>query len=148
MTTNFVWLLVEPSRTRLLLLPMLVTCSALMTACGGHDYVAKTRAVAFATTVNLRGGDVPGMAILAPGSEARVNPPFGKCVTQLRPDYEVVAVNSARFLRSRGQRSGRTGHIVRPGLPPIEGVHSTVLVMGRARRRESNRGGTTRCGGS
>ena len=53
-------------------------------------WVAKTRAIAFANAVNLRGGDVPGRDRVVLGFETSVSPPFGSCVTH-------VGANSDEF---------------------------------------------------
>jgi len=104
-------------------------CIALLSACGGSGggLVAETRAIAFASAVNLRSGDVPGMGTLVLGFETRNKPPFGSCTTHVGASDEVVAVESSWFVRSRGQRRLRAGVIV--GRPPVEGVHSVVYIM-------------------
>jgi len=106
---------------------VLAMCCVLLAACGGGgDPVAKTRAVAFANAVNLRGSDVPAMGRFVSGFETRNGPPFGSCTTHLGASNEVVAVESTWFLRSRGRRGGHVGLAVQP---PIEGAHSVVYVM-------------------
>jgi hypothetical protein len=100
-----------------------------MAACGGGGggAVDKTRAVVFAGTVNLRGGDVPAMGTLVAGFETANGPHFGSCTSDLGASDEVVAVESPWFLRYRGQRRGRI-YTVR-ARPPVEGVHSVVYVL-------------------
>src|SRR5271167_3639489 len=110
----------------LLVLP---ACAALVVGCGdgGDAPIAKTRAVAFANAVNLRGGDVPGMATLVSGFETKNGPPFGSCAAHIGASDQVAAVESTWFVRSSGQRPGRVVGAVEQ--PPVEGVHSVVYVM-------------------
>jgi hypothetical protein len=97
-------------------LVVLAMCSVLVAACGaGGGAVAKARAVAFASAVNLRGGDVPGMDTFVSGFETTNGPPFGSCTTRVGTSDEVVAVESPWWRRSRR--------------PQDEGLHSVVYVM-------------------
>jgi len=106
---------------------VLAMCCVLLATCGDNsDPVAKTRAVVFANAVNLRESDVPAMGPFVAGFETRNGPPFGGCTTHAGGSDKVVAVESPRFLRSKGRRGEHVGLVVRP---PIEGAHSVVYVM-------------------
>jgi hypothetical protein len=114
-------------RQMALSLLVVAMCCVLLAACGGGGGpVAKTRAVAFASAVNLRGSDVPAMGPFVSGFETGTGPPFGSCTTHVGASDEVVAVESPWFLRSRGRRGGHVGLAVKP---PIEGAHSVVYVV-------------------
>jgi hypothetical protein len=103
-------------------------CCVLLAACGGGGGgpVAKTRAVAFADAVNLRGSDVPAMGAFVAGFETRNGPPFGSCTAHVGASDEVVAVESPWFHRFGGRRDAHIGVAVQP---PVEGAHSVVYVM-------------------
>jgi hypothetical protein len=92
---------------------------------GGIAVVGKTRAIAFAHTVNLRDADVPAMATIVASFETKNRPPFSGCTTRVATADQVAAVESPWFLRSKSRSRNRFAVPV----PPVEGVHSVVYVM-------------------
>jgi hypothetical protein len=115
----------------------------MMVACGGtSEQGARVQALAFANAVNLRASDVPGMGMSVRGFQNHSKPPFDTCATHIRASDEVAAIESLRFVRSRGQRRLRAGVIV--GKPPITGGHSVVYIMRDPRIARDNVAAATR----
>jgi hypothetical protein len=116
----------------------LCLCSSLLVACGsaGGVHLSKTQAQAFATAVNLRNDDLPGMGTLVAGFQAKDGPPFRGCTTHIAAADIVRAIDSPWFLRSKQQR--RFGAHVLAGRPPVEAVHSVVYVMNQPALARNN----------
>lgn len=107
---------------------LLGTCAVVLASCGGDAAaVSKAKALEYASQVNLRDSDVPGMAVLTKAFERGIAPPISGCKAPIGRSQVVSAAESARHLRSESH-SHEPIALALP-VPPVEAAHSIVFVM-------------------
>ncbi len=118
-------------------IPVVSMCIVVASCGGGYEPGTKSRAVAFSAAVNVRATDVPEMAMAVAGFQTSIGPPFVGCVTGVGRGERIVAVNSPRFIESRGGRPSRRS-LARVLPLPVSGLHSAVFVMREAQSAARN----------